>query len=340
MAVTPKAPVVSKPASRTSEGRSGAVIPILPGSERYSAAFRGTGGEYFGVFLKNILLSLVTLGIYGAWAKVNSRKFMWHNTEFHGQRFLYTGTGAELFKGYLKVMGAYLGVIIALGIANSVSKTAGMVAQGVLTLSIAVIVPYAIYWSRRYLMSRTLWRGVRLGMEPNGAGDYAKVFIRGYILTVFTLGLYYPIWTNRLYAAIIDRTYVGSLKMRYDGKGGDLFWPFVKALVLFPLTLGLYSFWYSAHVRRYRAEHTWIGDAKGKLDLRGGDLLKLFCVNLLVPLTLGLAFPWIVVYSMSLHLSRLSFEGRIDFQAIAQRPIDGSATADGMADALDVGAAF
>src|SRR6266513_1520907 len=74
----------------------------------YRFRYHGDGTAFFILILKNALLTLVTLGIYAAWAKAERRKYIWSNVEFHGQRLEFTGTGWELFKGYLKLIGAYL----------------------------------------------------------------------------------------------------------------------------------------------------------------------------------------------------------------------------------------
>ena len=55
--------------------------------------------------------------------------------------------------------------------------------------------------------------------------------------------------------------------------------------------------------------------------------------------TLGLAFPWITAYTLRFMLERLRFVGHIDFSHIYQVDSQGSASADGLADALDVGLA-
>lgn len=75
--------------------------------------FHGTGGELFVLILKNLFFTVCTLGIYAAWAKAARRQFIWNNTEISGQRLSFTGTGLELFKGYLKLLGLYLLVVAA-----------------------------------------------------------------------------------------------------------------------------------------------------------------------------------------------------------------------------------
>ena len=37
--------------------------------------FNGRGGEFFGIWIVNILLSIITLGIYSAWAKVRTKRY-------------------------------------------------------------------------------------------------------------------------------------------------------------------------------------------------------------------------------------------------------------------------
>ncbi len=46
--------------------------------------FTGTGGEYFGIWIVNLLLTIVTLGIYSAWAKVRRLQYFYRHTEVAG----------------------------------------------------------------------------------------------------------------------------------------------------------------------------------------------------------------------------------------------------------------
>ena len=80
---------MSNPAVSPSSDRQ----PLLP--TRYRFEFEGTGGSFFLIFLKNILLTLLTLGVYLAWGKTERRKYVWNNMTFHQQHFRYTGTGME-----------------------------------------------------------------------------------------------------------------------------------------------------------------------------------------------------------------------------------------------------
>src|SRR3954471_6399831 len=60
------------------------VAPVsdqFEGSQRHPFIFSGKGGEYFKIWIVNILLSIVTLGIYSAWAKVRNKQYFYGNTQ-------------------------------------------------------------------------------------------------------------------------------------------------------------------------------------------------------------------------------------------------------------------
>lgn len=307
-------------------------------SQTYRFRFHGEGLSFFLIFLKNILLTLLTLGVYLAWAKTQRRGYVWQNLEFHGQRLGYTGTGWELFKGYLRLL---LGYALFLGlpfVAGRILPWLQTALQTGLGFGLAVLIPFLIYWSRAFLYSRTTWRGIRFGLSP-GAPQYAKEFLIGYFLVFVTFGLYLPVMANRLHLVLTNNTRFGSLKLAYTGSDARVFWLAVRGFVLSMLTLGLYYFWYRAQLLRFRAAHTRVGDdAWARLDVSGAGLLKLWLLNVLVTtLTLGLAFPWVAMYSIRYMADRTSIHGLIDFDRVLQRAKDGSSTADSFADAFDVG---
>lgn len=309
---------------------------------QYKLQFHGVGIDLALIILRNIALTIITLGIYSFWGKVRVRQFLWQNSEFHGQRFIYHGTGGELLIGYLKVIGIYLVGVGGTQAAMFLSPKFGGLATLAFAVALIVLIPYAIYMSQRYLYSRTSWRGIRLGMTRE-VKPFVGEFIKGYFLTILTLGFYAPIWQNRLYAIRTNNSYLGTMRVRYTGKDGEVFSIFLRSILLIIVTIGIYGFWYSAKVKRYRAHHTWIGSAsigaaRGRLELTGGDYLGLVLLNLVCILfTGGLATPWVIANNMAFFLKRFSFVGNVDFTKVHQQVSEGNAAADGLAVALDVG---
>lgn len=310
-------------------------------SRVHQLEFHGTGGAFFLIFLKNVFLTMITLGIYLAWAKTERRQYIWGNTSFHGQNFRYTGTGKELFKGYVIVAGAYAVFVGLPALVNMASETAAAILRGAIAIGFVLIAPILIFRSRAFLYSRTAWRSIRFGLAPTSV-QYAKTFLSGILLTVVTLGLYYPILGNRLYKIMTDSTRFGSLEFRYDGSDREVFWMTVKGWLLTLVTFGIYYFWHSARLSRYRLAHTYVGDqAVLRSELTGVDLYVLMLLNVFgTTLTLGLAFPWITMYSLRRIARRIHVEGVIDFESIEQRTREEGAVADGFADAFDLDLGF
>jgi uncharacterized membrane protein YjgN (DUF898 family) len=299
-------------------------------------AYRGQGGDLFLVFIKNVFLTLVTLGIYTPWARTARRNYLWREVEIDGHRLEYTGTGIELFIGYLKVLVGYAVLFGIPTFAGVMSKGLGAALRGLAGVLIAVVIPFAIYWSRRYLLGRTRWRGIRFGLAGD-ARDFAKLFIKGTLLTIVTLGFYGPVLANRAYGFLMRNTRYGTAAFSYDGQDGEAFRIAIKGFFLSLLTLGIYFPWYQARLQRFRLSHTRFEGATGSFDLTGGLLFKILLVNVFGnALTLGLAFPWTTTYTLRTMLSRLTFTGAIDFALIAQRAGSGDAAGDLLAGALGV----
>ena len=70
--------------------------------------FTGSGGEYFRIWIVNVALTVLTLGIYAAWAKVRTRRYFYANTVLDGQPFDYLARPGAIFRGYMIVGGALL----------------------------------------------------------------------------------------------------------------------------------------------------------------------------------------------------------------------------------------
>ncbi|MGD9809975.1 MAG: DUF898 family protein [Sphingobium sp.] len=70
--------------------------------------FDGSWKEYAPIAFTNLLLTLVTLGIYRFWATTRTRRYLWSRTTFIDDRLEWTGTGKELFLGFVIVVGLFL----------------------------------------------------------------------------------------------------------------------------------------------------------------------------------------------------------------------------------------
>ena len=99
----PGEPAASAPDEATATA-PGEPTPPVPGERapeprRCRLRFTGTGQEYFGIWIVNLLLTIVTLGIYSAWAKVRKLQYFYRNTQLDGSAFEYHGNPVPILKG-------------------------------------------------------------------------------------------------------------------------------------------------------------------------------------------------------------------------------------------------
>jgi uncharacterized membrane protein YjgN (DUF898 family) len=71
----------------------------------YPLGFFGSGGDYFKILIVNTILSILTLGLYYPWAKEKRLKYLYSKSTFDETPFVFSGTGKEMFKGFIKAVG-------------------------------------------------------------------------------------------------------------------------------------------------------------------------------------------------------------------------------------------
>lgn len=306
-------------------------------SKIYPLSFQGNGGTLFGIQIVNLLLIIVTLGIYYFWAKTRVRVYTWSHVDFNSDRFAYHGTGKEVLLGWLKalvVFGvpffAFKNIPIITGAPLPV-QIAGIVVSFLL---IAIFVPVATVGSRRYRLSRTSLRGIRFSFRGRWF-EFAKIFFACTPWLILTLGFYMPYFDMRRQIFLIEKGYYGNEKFGFDGKGKDLLGSFVLAVILALPTLFISLFWYSYKKTRYTWNHTSFGAARFQSTISFGGLIGLYLVNgLILIFTLGFGAPWAKVRTLCYYLTHLTLEDQIDLSTIVQEAQDSSAFGEEVGDFL------
>ena len=305
--------------------------------------FRGSGGALFGIHVVNALLILATLGIYYFWAKVRVRSYLWSQSEFEGDRFAYHGTGRELIIGFAK---AALFFFIPATLLNMLPELIGaspvtiIVTRMAVSIFAAIFIPIAIVGARRYRLSRTSWRGIRFSLRASTA-EFARLWIRGWLLIPLTLGLYYPSFIVNQHRFLTSHSWFGSERFSFEGRGRDLLPAWFGAVLLFVPSLGLSWFWFSAKRQRYYAEHTRVAGARFRSTVTGGKLAWL-TISTWIGLigTVGLAWPWLTARRMRRTFEWLSLDGPLALDDITQQAQQVNATGEGLAGFFDTDLGF
>ena len=99
---------------------------LRPGPASYPIRFTGSAGEYFRIWIVNLFLTVLTLGIYAAWAKVRTRRYLYAHTEVAGSAFEYTANPIAILKGNLIVAGGIFAYSVSDVISPMISGIIGL----------------------------------------------------------------------------------------------------------------------------------------------------------------------------------------------------------------------
>ena len=306
---------------------------------KWQLEFNGDGAELFGIFIKNFLLNVLTLGIYYPWAKAKQLRYYYGASRISDSDFQFHGTGREMLIG----LGKAIVVLVVLdfayeGILAVIYNDWLLAMTGLLYAFVFfLLIMIASVGARRYRMSRTSWRGIRFRFL--GTFKHTIILVsRGWLLSLLSLGFYYPFYLNRFQDYWTSKTTFGNIAFSYDGQGKEVFRIWLKGMLLTILTLGIYLFWLKANLQRYFWKHTVYGEARINSTLYGGKWLWESLIFLLfVIFTLGIGRAWAVVRYKKFYLGTLSLEGKIDLAQIKQSEAKMTgATGEGMADFFDV----
>lgn len=173
---------------------------------REGFAFEGDWRDYAPIAFTNLLLTIVTLGFYRFWATTRTRRYLWASTRFIDDRLEWTGTGLELFIGFLMVI-LLIGLpffFIQFGAQALVLQGHGGIAA-ILTFVAFFVIFYMVGLARfralRYRLSRTWWHGIRGGSDNTGWG-YGVSYIWKSFVGTLAAGLMIPwsmmsLWNER-----------------------------------------------------------------------------------------------------------------------------------------------
>ncbi len=197
-------------------------------------AYDGRLGELYGIFLMNLLWTVLTLGIFRFWAVTRIRRYLWSRTRFQGERLEYTGTGGELFVGVLLAILMLIGALVVAGLLGAVLyavwQPLAVVAVLLFEGGIIVVAAGVVFSAQRYKLSRTAWSGIRGGMTGSMLAYGLRSVLYGILagLTLFQLS---PWRSMRLAEQRIKASSLGNMRFRFQGRARAVYGPFLLTLL-------------------------------------------------------------------------------------------------------------
>ncbi len=307
-----------------------------------SLRFTGTGGEYFRIWIINLALSFLTLGVYSAWAKVRTKQYFYRHTWLDGSSFEYLADPRQILKGRLVLV---LLLALAFGL-----QAAFPLASLPLVFLLALLTPWAVVLSMGFRARNSAYRNVTFGFSCTLHHAY-RVYMLGYWMLLLTCGFFYPTVRWQRAQLVVESTRYGSEPLRWNTSSESYYGCFVKALLLglpavvfsiWPPSFGLgtpvWGRWFASALflvptvyMRARFENLLYGGiVLGPHTLSSRQqllpLLGIYATNAVAVLaTVGLAIPWAKVRLARYRIERLTLHarGELDVQADAGASIHG-----------------
>lgn len=332
--------------------------------------FTGDGGEYFRIWIVNLLLSILTLGIYSAWAKVRRLRYFYGNTRVAGSAFQYHAQPMQILKGRLIAFGFFV-------LYSLTTQFAPLVAL-LLALLFLIFLPWIVVRALRFRARMSSYRNIRLSFA-NDVGGAARVYIGLSLLVPLTLGILFPYFDWARHRFAIANTGYGQTPFGFNARAGTFYGIYLRALgflllaIVAIVVLGflfglgnlaaggnqagagmammvlivpaylvgllLLAAYVNKSIQNATLGNTTLADHRFHSNMETGPLFWLYLSNtLLIVVTLGLFTPWAQVRMARYRYEHLALEvrGSLDEFVAAQAPGTTGATGEEMSEMFDV----
>ena len=210
--------------------------------------FRGSAREYFRIWVVNLCLTLVTAGIFSAWAKVRKKRYFYSNVTLDGTPFQYLGRPVPMLKGRV-----IAGVLFSVYYVTSHFFTSVMpyvLAAG------AVLAPWVLVRSAAFNARYSAFRNMTFRFDGNYLRALQAIYAWG-LIPALIVGTMFQWWGN------------------YQG-----------AVALFGI-FGLVFPWWIRRLKNFIVSGTSFGGENGELSATGGQFFKVYFVAGLIVIGAG-----------------------------------------------------
>jgi uncharacterized membrane protein YjgN (DUF898 family) len=155
--------------------------------------FRGSPREYFRIWIVNLCLTLLTLGIFSAWAKVRKKRYFYSHTTLDGTPFQYLGQPIPIFRGRIIAAAGFLTYYASRHFFTSLLPYVFVVGT--------VLAPWVLVRSAAFNARYSAFRNMTFHFD-GGYRDALKVLYLWGIIPIFILGMMFNWWGKYAVAAV------------------------------------------------------------------------------------------------------------------------------------------
>ncbi len=176
--------------------------------------FRGDGWEYFKIWIVNVLLTIITIGLYSPWAKVRNKRYFYSNLFLNNQSFRYLADPFSIFKSRLIAIGALI-------VYTFVYFTYPIVGLA-LGLLLIISIPYFINKSIEFNHRMSAYNNIQFRFKGSYFGA-VMVLLVWPLLGLLTLGMLYPLAWLKMNQYIVNNSSYGTSKFNFTATAGDYY---------------------------------------------------------------------------------------------------------------------
>ncbi|ETX01668.1 MAG: hypothetical protein ETSY1_06510 [Candidatus Entotheonella factor] len=196
----------------------------------YRLEFTGSAGEYFRIWIVNVFLTVITLGIYYAWAKVRTRRYFYAHTTIDGHPFDYLANPIAILKGNLIVAAGLILFVVSQQFAPELN--------GFVVLGFYVMMPYLVYKSLRFRTHNSAYRNIRMHFHGS-IGESYRIYFWLPMLIPLTVGLIFPYLLYRKKKYVFDHLAYGTTRMKFNGTLGAFYYMYLAVFGLSILVIAI-----------------------------------------------------------------------------------------------------
>lgn len=179
------------------------------------------------LILVNTALTIFTLGIFSAWAKVRTKKYLYGNTYIDGANFNYHADPLQILKGRLIIGALFLAYVFGGRLSIVIPIVAGLI--------FVLASPWLFVQGMAFNLSNTSYRNIRFGFNRKFQDAYI-LWLKGWLLTVFTLGIGMPYFLQRIFRFQVNHSRYGQSYMNARFTVSEFYSIYLRSMGLYILS--------------------------------------------------------------------------------------------------------
>jgi len=242
-------------------------------SPELSLEFHGSAREYFRIWIVNKCLTLLTLGVFSAWAKVRRKRYMYSHTTLGGTPLQYLGQPIPILKGRLIAATAFLLYYLSSHFFTSLLPY--VVGAG------AVAAPWVMVRSAAFNARYSAFRNMTFHFNGLYPDAFNVLYVWGVVPVLIVICI---------------------VAARFGGRSQVGFAVGVTALIF------MVSFpWWMKRLKKFIVERSSYGGRKGAFSATGGQFFKIYFISFLIVLAVAIPSGALANYLVGPKNSFFSF---------------------------------